>query len=204
MIMYLSQILLDLINRNTMSMLSDIYRLHQFVMSGFREYDHSTRVLFRLEPEIRGNISKLLIQSQVKPIWGPIGDKEKGIVMSGMKEFNPQFLRGTSYRFRLRANPIVTRKGKRYGLIRDEALSDWLKKKEQGIGVTFRSISTIDEGYVTGNKKKSESVDRVKIKRARFEGILQVVDPGRFREALNSGIGHAKALGCGLLSLARA
>ena len=79
-------------NRNTMSMLSDIYRLHQLVMSGFREYDHSTRVLFRLEPEIRGNISKLLIQSQVKPIWGPIGDKEKGIVMSGMKEFNPQFL----------------------------------------------------------------------------------------------------------------
>ena len=202
--MYLSQILLDLMNRNIMSMLSDIYRLHQFVMSGFREYDNSTRVLFRLEPEIRGDISKLLIQSQVKPVWGPLGDKEKGIVMSGMKEFNPQFFRGTSYRFRLRANPIVTRKGKRYGLIRNEALSDWLKKKEEGIGVTFRAIATIDEGYITGNKKKGESLDRVKIKRARFEGILQVVDPGRIREAINSGIGPAKALGCGLLSLARA
>lgn len=35
-----------------------------------------------------------------------------------------------------------------------------------------------------------------------FEGLLRVTDPGRFRAALESGIGPGKAFGCGLLSLA--
>jgi CRISPR system Cascade subunit CasE len=37
---------------------------------------------------------------------------------------------------------------------------------------------------------------------ARFDGLLQVVDPTLFRAALATGIGPAKAYGFGLLSIA--
>lgn len=36
-----------------------------------------------------------------------------------------------------------------------------------------------------------------------FEGQLRVADVKRLREALMSGIGRAKAYGCGLMTLAR-
>jgi CRISPR system Cascade subunit CasE len=35
-----------------------------------------------------------------------------------------------------------------------------------------------------------------------FEGRLEVVDPAALRAALTGGIGHGKAYGCGLLTLA--
>ena len=34
-----------------------------------------------------------------------------------------------------------------------------------------------------------------------FEGVLCVTDPAALLEAVRGGLGHAKALGCGLLSL---
>jgi len=37
---------------------------------------------------------------------------------------------------------------------------------------------------------------------ARFDGVLRVTDPDRLRRALTHGIGHGKAFGCGLLTLA--
>jgi CRISPR system Cascade subunit CasE len=33
-----------------------------------------------------------------------------------------------------------------------------------------------------------------------YDGFLTVTDPGRFGEALRTGIGHGKAMGLGLLS----
>jgi len=42
-----------------------------------------------------------------------------------------------------------------------------------------------------------------KIQPVRFQGILQVVNPGALQETTIKGIGPAKSFGCGLLSLAR-
>ncbi|VAW88705.1 hypothetical protein MNBD_GAMMA18-665, partial [hydrothermal vent metagenome] len=36
----------------------------------------------------------------------------------------------------------------------------------------------------------------------RFEGVVRVADPQAFKELVGKGIGPAKALGCGMLSLA--
>jgi CRISPR system Cascade subunit CasE len=168
-------------------------------MSGFSAYNQPYRVLFRVEPEIHENNIKILVQSTLKPAWNTTSERTKGIVKIGTKEFFPQFRCGNLYRFRLRVNPVIRRNGKRLGLIRDDALVDWLKKKEEQIGASFSSVLVIDEGYFTGIREK----DRINIKMVRFEGILKVIDPNRFYETFNHGIGHAKGFGCGLLSLAR-
>ena len=201
--MFLSQLKLDRMNRQIMKDLSDIYRLHQFIMSGFSEYHQPERILFRMEPETHDQTMHILVQSSVIPTWGLKGNMQNGIRIVETKNIDLHIQPDNLYRFRLRANPVVTRNGKRYGLIRDEALIGWLQKKECILGASFTSILPIDEGYVTGTKLKSGRSERVNIKVARFEGILKVHDIHCFKEALKEGIGHAKAFGCGLLSLAK-
>jgi CRISPR system Cascade subunit CasE len=201
--MYLTLISLDCMDRTAMRTLADVYRQHQLVMSGFAGYDRPSRVLFRVEPERRDGAVRLLVQSQVRPAYDVSDQPGKGLIGIHTKEFKPRLIRGNRFRFRLRANPVVTKDGKRRGLVRDEALLDWLRKKEEQIGVHFASALAIDEGYITGTRRKGERAERVNIKAARFEGVLEVVDAGRFIEALTSGIGHAKAFGFGLLSLAK-
>lgn len=197
--MFLSQLSLDRIDRQAMRLLSDIYSLHKAVMSGFTAYTDGPRVLFRVEPEVQEGMVRLLVQSEVEPSWHLFSERCKGLVDKTMKEFPLSFSSGAAFRFRLRANPTVTRNGKRYGLVRDESLEGWLRKKEERLGVRFRSLSAIDEGYVTGQK----TGHRVNLKMARFEGYLCVTDSALLQKAFAEGIGSAKAFGCGLLSLAR-
>jgi CRISPR system Cascade subunit CasE len=184
--------------------ISDVYQLHQFVMAGFKKHKQTERVLFRVEPEQRGRAVRVLVQSLVEPDWDYIKAENHGIVDSQVKKINLQLQEGRNFRFRLRANPVITRAGKRYGLIRDEKLIEWLRKKENLIGASFPSVLPIDEGYITGSRGKGDQINRIQIKSARYEGILKVIDRKRFYGALTSGIGPAKAFGCGLLSIAPA
>lgn len=201
--MYLSQLNLKSMDRTAMRALTDIYRLHQLVMKGFAGYASTDRVLYRVEPEDRNRLATVLVQSLQQPDWSCFADSSRGVVSVKMKEFSPVFKVGNNFTFRLRANPIVTRDGKRHGLIRDESLLEWLCKKEQNVGARFYSLMVADEGYVNGYKENGSAKHRMSIKIARFEGALEVVDPVAFQNAMTSGIGPAKAFGCGLLSLAR-
>ena len=183
-------------NRQTMRVLGDVYTLHKTVMAGFASYSDFNRVLFRVEPEVKEDLVQILVQSNVNPKWAsPV------IVNFQVKEFNPKVREGMKLRFRLRANPTVTRNGKRYGLIRDESLEEWLRKKEKNLGVQFHSMSVADEGYVTGSRGKGDH--RLNIKTALYHGFLTIRDGGLFKKALSQGVGPGKAFGCGLLSLAR-
>ncbi len=47
-------------------------------------------------------------------------------------------------------------------------------------------------------------MDAVTLTTVTYDGILQITDADAFRRALTNGIGHAKAYGCGLLTLAAA
>jgi len=191
-------------DRLAMKALSDAYRLHQTVMKGFLPYKDVARVLFRVEPEMGNGSALVLVQSTLEPDWEMLKNDNRWVTAAQVKAFVPMFKRGYSLRFRLRANPVVTREGKRYGLIRDESLLEWLSKKEQKLGARFKSMTVIDEGYITGNKQNKNSQHHLNLKIARFEGMLEVIEPVAFSETVADGIGPAKAFGCGLLSLAKA
>lgn len=201
--MFISQLVLDQMDRQAMRLLTDVYSLHKAVMSGFRDCANAQRVLFRVEPQVRDGKMRLLVQSGAEPSWGILAERCRGLVKADVKEFSPLFRAEDSFRFRLRANPTVTRDGKRFGLVREEALVHWLQRKEERLGVRFLDILATDEGYVTGRKVHGQAAPRVNIKTARFEGRLRVCEPNLFLESFTKGIGPGKAFGCGLLSLAR-
>lgn len=200
--MFLSQLTLDRSDRQALKVLSDIYRLHQAVLAGFTSYQSLPRVLFRVEPETNGPEVRVLVQSEISPDWQ---NRLPGLIGAKIKHFTPNVDPGRIFRFRVRVNPIVTRDGKRRGLVRDESLIEWFMRKEEKIGAHISSVTAIDEGYLTGYKGGGDARrHHVRIKAARMEGRLEVINPEVFSQTLRSGIGPAKAFGCGLLSLARA
>ena len=196
---YLSKIELDLLRHEIQKIVSDLYRLHQSVMGGFKEadlHDESSRVLFRLEPEIRKNrFATLLVQSPVAPDWDHLDRYDASVET---KSFDVHLRPGAFYRFRLRANPVVSRNRKRYGLIGEADQRAWLLRKE--CGVEWHIQTLIDEGYKKGIKKNRT----IQYKSVRYEGYLRVIDPERLLRTLTEGIGPAKGFGFGLLSLAKA
>ncbi len=50
--------------------------------------------------------------------------------------------------------------------------------------------------------EKDTRTHQVKLTRVTFDGRLRVLDPAVFRRTLTSGLGKAKAYGCGLMTLA--
>lgn len=137
---------------------------------------------------------------------------------------------GMELAFRLRANP--TRKidswqdrpgyrpnGRRVDLRRTEDQLAWLTRKAEQHGfqilsVRLRpdSVALLDEpvqadarpaGKVTGwRPAKGDNAQRLTFAAVVYDGVLRVTDAQRFREALERGIGPAKAFGFGLLSVA--
>ena len=201
--MYLSLLRINTLDRKAIHTLTDVYRLHEFVMSGFARYDPAGRVLFRVEPETNDQKKTILVQSDFKPSWSSGTDKTTSFFSVQCKSITPSFQNGRRYRFRLRVNPTVTRNGKRYGLVGEEAIINWLQKRIPRIGAKFPSLSIIDEGYLRGRKAKKGSQHQINIKVARFDGILEIVDFELFNNTFRNGIGAAKAFGCGMLSLAK-
>jgi hypothetical protein len=77
--MFLTQLCLDRTNRKTMRLLSDVYSLHQAIMSGFAAYTDKQRVLFRVEPEVCDDMVCILVQSKVEPSWELFADRNNGL-----------------------------------------------------------------------------------------------------------------------------
>ena len=197
--MYLSRMLLDPLNKEVVAAMRDVYKLHELVMGGFKGRDDVGRVLFRLEPEQQDGVVRVLVQSPVEPFWQtPV----EGLKRLQCRTIFLDFPRGTLMPFRLRANTVVTRDGKRLGLVREDSLRDWLLRRSESIGAEFMGFDVADEGYIYGkqfgNNGKSR---RLAFKAARFDGRLRVSDHELFAQKLAQGVGPAKGFGHGLLSV---
>lgn len=134
---------------------------------------------------------------------------------------------GTRLRFRLRANPVkceprprgadgLAPRGKRVALTKPGDQAQWLNRQLAGgkAGCTAaRLIETspsVDIGFAVQiipdgwQDFRKAAAHRGTGHFVLFEGILVVEDPSAFRELVATGVGPAKAFGCGLLSLAPA
>jgi len=178
--------------------------------------DSDSGFLFRIDPQPGGRIV-ILVQSAVEPDWG-YAFHNAGYLLAAppeVKPFAPSFDVGRHLRFRLAANP--TRRLSKRSLGADgrpiekgigtrvpvptEHLLDWLTRRAERAGFSVESdCTTVSPSYVYVNKARNG--DGVRLRSARYDGILSVTDPARFRDAWMHGIGPGKAFGFGLLSVA--
>ena len=71
----------------------------------------------------------------------------------------------------------------------------WLQARAERLGIQLNSDAISVEGYEQHGGKSGA----LRFSTVDFSGTLQVADPQALRLALLSGVGHAKAFGCGLL-----
>lgn len=213
--MYLSQIVLNAFHPAARADISNPYELHRTVLSVFPEdLPERERVLFRLETvgrDCQPLHPRLLVQSIERPDWGRLAARSPGYLhgeplvksLAGL-EFSP----GQALRFRLRANPSKRdpSSGKRVGLYTFEDRLEWLQRKSQtsGFQLAEGSLNIREAGFRTFRKKTGKEPVNITLNVVDYDGWLGVQDPGRLLENLKKGIGPAKGLGCGLLSLANA
>ena len=175
--------------------------------------------MWRLEPETDPTeYPRILVQSRAIPNWTSIGvqgwlananpaiDLKERLKLDSLKV-------GQRFRFRLRANPSVARKGKRLGLLQLVEQETWVKRKAQQHGFSLTRIRHLDlaesaeeqidvriaeEQMLRGNQRSGHSI---LIFSVLYDGILTVADVEKFRSTLQTGIGHGKVMGLGLLSV---
>ena len=220
--MFLHKIHLDPRCREARRDLSDPYQLHSTLCRAFCEPDRKCpegEILWRLEQETDlTGCPRVLVQSRSMPDWPRIG------VQGWLAKTDPaidlkdrlklDLLKvGQHFRFRLRANPCVTRNDKRLGLLRLEEQEAWVQRKAKLHGFSLPRLTSFDlsessqervdvrisqEQMSRGNQ---HSGNGIRIFSVLYDGILTVTETDKFRAALQTGIGHGKVMGLGLLSV---
>ena len=151
--MFLHRIHLDPRCREARRDLADPYQLHSTLCRAFSKPDTKCpegEFLWRLEPETDSNgCPRILVQSRTTPDWTGIGVKgwlattDQGIDLKDRLKLDSLKV-GQRFRFRLRANPCVTRNGKRLGLLRLEEQEAWIERKGVQHGFSLPHLVSFD------------------------------------------------------------
>lgn len=205
--MYLSKLTLDPRQPQARRDLSDAYEMHRTLARAFAPDAETApaRFLWRLERRADYQPSSVVLVQSVQPAnWAAL-DSLPGYVheIFPNKEVNLENLLqpGARYRFRLLANPTVTRAGKRYGLTREEDQLNWIARQGERHG--FAVLGCVRGAEERLEIRQGRGGNRITLHTALFEGLLQADSPNSLRIGLLNGFGHGKAMGLGLLSLAR-
>jgi CRISPR system Cascade subunit CasE len=206
--MHLHKICLNLRCKEARRDIADPYEMHSTLCRAFslpNEKCPSGTFLWRLESERNPEgMPIILLQSQHIPLWDRINvdrwfwdEPSKSLNLN--KKLNLKMLNvRQKFRYRLRANPVVTRKGKRIGLFAPEDQNDWLHRQGKNNGFNLISIHKSEGRMITGKIRKGEPI---RIFSVLYDGILSVTEHIKFHEALEKGVGHGKSMGLGLLSV---
>jgi len=220
--MFLHRIHIDPRCREARRDLSDPYQLHSTLCRAFSTPDSKCpegEFLWRHEPETDSDgFPRILVQSRTMPDWTGIGvkgwlatadpaiDLKERLKLDSLKA-------GKCFRFRLRANPCVSRNGKRQGLLQLDGQEIWVKRKGEMHGFLLPQLAAFDfsesprgrvdvrvsQEQMLGGKQHSGN--GIRIFSVLYDGMLTVTEPDRFRDTLQAGIGHGKVMGLGLLSV---
>lgn len=211
--MYLSRLILNLRYRQVRTDLARPYELHRTLLRAFPDHlaDGEERLLFRVEADSRQPDPVVLVQSQLLPDWDKLPEEylatDLGDLNPAVKPYRLQFRAGQVLSFRLVANPTKRLskslprgidKSKRVGLYKQEEQLDWLARKGEQHG--FRILTAT----ASRQERSEDRSNQLTLLAVQFDGLLGVTDADAIAAAVASGIGSAKAFGCGLLSLAPA
>lgn len=220
--MYLTRFRVNTARRGARSLLASPHKMHAAVRAAFptpEEYENpSGRTLWRLDSPAPATVH-LYITSPGRP------DLTHLVEQAGWPTIDTWDVRdyrgllgslaaGQQWAFRLTANP--TRNGRkspespetqRFGRLREAEQIEWLTSRAERHGFTVRDQR--DGGpNLRVHRRETVAFQRaqrtVTLVTATYDGVLEIRDAAAFRRTLTGGLGHAKAYGCGLLTLAPA
>jgi len=219
--MYLSKLTLNPRLKQVRQDIANPYDMHATLCWAFRKTgigevppcERSKTVdpfLWRLEQG--PSEATLLVQSLSPPNWQALFERHPGYAEldeKSPKPFEPALRRGQLLRFRLRANPTVTKfdpekgKGKRHGLVKLEEQLAWLHRQGERHGFEVPGAMVSSAERIQARKRQNDAGRVMTLQSVTYNGHLRVNNPVAFLTALRSGLGHAKSLGFGLLSVAK-
>ena len=205
-------------------MCADAYREHQSLWRLFdTDPDADRDFLFRREAV--SNALRYFLVSERPP------QDSAGLWKIEHKHYEPKLSVGQKLAFTLRVNPVVTRKdkggkGKRHDVVMDakirmdyknlpdskrqpmtkivqDAGLAWLKPRAEKNGFRIHEALALVDAYQQHRSYKNGRKTPICYSTLDFSGVLEVIDTTQFNSALTSGIGPAKAFGCGLLLVRR-
>jgi len=197
---------------------TNAYREHQLVWRLFPNDPEAKRdFLFRADNH--HGAQHYLLLSRRPPVADPL------IWEVETKEYHPKLRQDQRLAFQLRANPVITRKNASGRSCRHDIVMDakkalgwselpaserphlpdliqtvgeaWLAKRLATHGATLETVRV--DGYQPQNSHKEGAKGPIRHATLEFEGILKVQKPEPFTRLLYTGLGPAKAFGCGLL-----
>ncbi|MFC0530337.1 type I-E CRISPR-associated protein Cas6/Cse3/CasE [Phytohabitans kaempferiae] len=221
--MFLTRFQINPARRNARKLLSSPHAMHAAVRAAFpvaEDYERAaTRTLWRLDTPTTATVH-LYIVSPGRPDlthlieqvgWPTIDEAWVTRDYDGLLDSLRQ---GQEWAFRLTANPTHSgrktaeaKETQRFGYLREPEQVQWLTSRAERHGFV---VATQHDGRpnLRLHRRQTQSFKRgmgtVTLATATYDGVLQVTDADVFRRTLVSGIGHAKAYGCGLLTLAPA
>lgn len=218
--MYLTRFEINTARRGARSLLASPQRLHAAVLAGFPEGRASSpegRALWRVDQQDRRAV--LYLVSPHRPDLTHLMEQAGWPTTEGWatRDYTPLLDRlttGQRWQFRLTANPVRngrkaedSERSQRFGHVTVAQQTDWLLCRSDQHGFTIPLIEDKEPDVAVRGRRTvrfSRQEQQVTLDTAVFEGHLEVTDPVALRAALTRGIGHGKAYGCGLLTLAPA
>ena len=212
MTLHLAKLTLNLQSRQARKDLADPYDMHRTLNRAFVRPGGLSPFLWRLEDYYPGELPVILVQSKDASNWQQLPDGWS--VDQAQRVWEPETVirPGQWVRFRVLANPTMTTvpKGvevegsarghrKRLGLTKTEDQLGWLQRQGQRLGLRHVSATVVRSGKVRSTRKKGHPMTVVT---ALLEGQALVADAAALAGGIRTGIGHARMLGLGLVSVA--
>jgi CRISPR system Cascade subunit CasE len=206
--MYLSKLVLDPGHPQARRDLANAYEMHRTLSRAFAPSPESApaRFLWRLEssgPCLAEDEAIVLVQSATPGNWQalqPHDGYSHRLYPNKQVELDRLLQDRRGYVFRLLCNPTVTRAGKRYGLLREAEQLAWLERQGQLHGFELARAEVGRSERIT--VRQGRGGNQITLQAVQFDGLLQATNVEKLERALRNGIGHAKALGLGMLSIA--
>ena len=206
--MYLSRIQLNPENRHTMVALANPQKIHGAVETAFP--GEKKRRLWRID--VLNSQPYLLVCSEDQPDFTNLAEQygypDMPWEIRKYDSFLERISAGSEWQFRLTANPVAAKKqsgisrGKKMAHVTADQQEAWLLERAELHGFSLHPGAYQVTNSIWYQFAKNGVGNRVTLHAVTFEGRLQVTDPYAFRQTLIQGLGHGKAYGMGMLTIA--
>lgn len=218
MTLHLTRLTLNSLSKETMRDLADPYDMHRTLSRvAVLEPDQLTPFLWRQEVAGPADAPVLLVQSEAPLSWDALPDGYASAIEHRSWEPEAVLSVGRAVCFAVTANPTITTtppghtglargNRKRMGLRSEFDQLAWIDRQcNQRLGINLTSAEVVRAGMIKSWKKRANDGGQpraLSVQVAQFSGTGVITDPDALAAGIRSGIGHARMLGLGLVTVA--